>query len=613
MAGIINDDIIEQVNDGSDLVDIVSRYVSLKRTGNNYIGLCPFHNEKTPSFTVSPTKQLFHCFGCGEGGDVISFMMKMENLSFVDAVKLLAKEQGIPLEKGGKANDELILEKERIYEINKEAARFYYHNLINNTKVLNYLNSRNIGRNTLNRFGLGYALDSWDGVYRHLERKGYSAEDMDKAGLIARRRDRSGYYDRFRNRLMFPILDTRGRVIAFGGRILDDSMPKYLNTRDTLVFTKGDNLYGLHLLRDRSNRDRIILVEGYMDVIALHENGIDCGVAGLGTAFTSNQVRLLKRYGKEIFICYDSDMAGINATMKTLNLIRREGVEPKVVVLPPGDDPDDFINENGLKEFERLLDEALNPIEYEMHIYKQRYDLSNAEGKIQFTKEISRSIRRLKSPVEKDVYIDKVSMDTGISREAIQREVLGGAFTSTGSIPRDKYINGKYRDNKNGITPIKTVLEPAHLKAEKTLVRLMIEDRSYYDILKEELVLGDFFDYECRILADIIFHMYKADRSLIKLDIADLLEALKEHDVNPDILDRIMTENIDYISENKTKAIDELLETVQYCKLKIERDEIERRIQKLESNKDMENEDVNKINGLLLELMELNRKLKFYT
>ncbi|NLJ77896.1 MAG: DNA primase, partial [Tissierellia bacterium] len=294
MTGIINDEIIERVNDGSILVDTISKYVSLKKTGNNYMGLCPFHNEKTPSFSVSQEKRLFHCFGCGEGGDAISFIMKMENLSFVDAVKLLARDQGIPLAEGGKVDKELLREKERIYGINRKAARFYYDSLIRDKRILGHLRDRKIGRKTLNRFGLGYALDSWDSIYRYLGDEGYSVDDMEKAGLIAKRRDGSGYYDRFRNRLMFPIIDTRGRVIGFGGRILDDSMPKYLNTQDTLVFTKGNNLYGLNLLKDRVDRDRIILVEGYTDVIALYENGIDYAVAGLGTAFTANQAKLLK-------------------------------------------------------------------------------------------------------------------------------------------------------------------------------------------------------------------------------------------------------------------------------------------------------------------------------
>ena len=294
MANIINDDIIEKVHDSSDLVNIVSEYLSLKKTGSNYIGLCPFHNEKTPSFTVSETKQLFHCFGCGEGGDVISFIMKIENLSFVEAVKFLADKQGIPLGKNKKVDKKIISEKEKIYKINKEAARFYYYNLIKNEKPLNYLKNRNINRKVLNKFGLGYAENSWDSIYKHLKGKGYNEEYIEKAGLIGRRKDNTGYYDKFRNRLMFPIIDTKGRIIGFGGRVLDNSMPKYVNSQDTLVFTKGNNLYGLNLVKKYSDRKRIILVEGYMDVISLFNNGINYSVASLGTAFTQNQAKLLK-------------------------------------------------------------------------------------------------------------------------------------------------------------------------------------------------------------------------------------------------------------------------------------------------------------------------------
>lgn len=610
MSGMINDDIIQKVNDSSDLVDIVSKYLSLKRTGGNYVGLCPFHNEKTPSFTVSKTKQLFHCFGCGEGGDAISFIMKMENLSFIDAVKFLAREQGIPLEEGSSIDKELISQKEKIYEINREAARFYYYNLINNEKTLKYLKDRNINRKTLNRFGLGYAVDSWNSIYRYLQGKGYSVEDIEKAGLIARRRDGSGYYDKFRNRLMFPIIDTRGRVIGFGGRVLDDSMPKYLNTQDTIVFTKGNNLYGLNLIKDHSNREKIILVEGYMDVIALFGNGIDYGVAGLGTAFTPNQVKLLKRYGKEIYICYDSDTAGIKATMKTLKLIRKEGVEPKIIVLPSGKDPDDFINEYGLKEFQKLLDESLNHIEYEIYIYKKKYDLSDVEDKIKFTKEIAKTLRGLKSPIEKDVYIDKVSMDTGISREAIQKEVLGKKFNSSTTIRRDKYINGKYRDNKNEIKPIKTVLEPAHLTAEKTLVKMMIKNRNYYNIIKEHLTMEDFFNYECRTLVGIICDEYENNQELVELDSSNLLEDLKGYEMDVNILGQIIDGNTEFLPEDRIKLIDDLVKTIKYYNLKIERERVTKRIQEIESSRDSEEGVVEEFKLLCLKLTELDKKLK---
>ncbi|NMB26593.1 MAG: DNA primase [Tissierellia bacterium] len=611
MANIINDDIIEKVHDSSDLVNIVSEYLSLKKTGSNYIGLCPFHNEKTPSFTVSETKQLFHCFGCGEGGDVISFIMKIENLSFVEAVKFLADRQGIPLGESKKIDKKIISEKEKIYRINKEAARFYYYNLINNEKPLRYLESRNINKKVLNQFGLGYAKNSWDSIYKHLKGKGYNEEYIEKAGLIGRRKDNTGYYDKFRNRLMFPIIDTKGRIIGFGGRVLDNSMPKYVNSQDTLVFTKGNNLYGLNLVKKYSDRKRIILVEGYMDVISLFNNGINYSVASLGTAFTQNQAKLLKRYGKEVYICYDSDKAGTNATVRVLEILTKEGVKPKVIVLPPGQDPDDFINANGLKEFEKLLDKTLNYVEYKIFINKQKYDLSDIEGKIKFTKEIAKTLGDLKSPIEKDVYIDKISEETGISKEAIQKEILGKNYSQDRRFYKDKYINTRYRNNKNKIMPIKIVLESAHLTAEKTLIKLMIKNRNYYDIIKKYLAKEDFLNYECYALANIIFDKYENNDQLLGLNSSVILEELKvEDNIDPLIINEIMDKDIDFLPEDKVKLIEDLIGTIKYSKLKMERKDIIKEIQRIESKKDKDEGDVGKFKSLCLKLTELDKELK---
>jgi DNA primase len=614
MSIIVNDEIIEKVCDSNDLVSIVSEYLPLKKTGNNYIGLCPFHNEKTPSFSVSQSKQLFHCFGCGEGGDVISFIMKIENLSFVEAVKFLADRQGIPLEENKKIDKKLESEKEKIYKINKEAARFYYYNLINNKRPLRYLKNRKINRSIINQFGLGYSLDRWDGIYKYLKEKGYDEKDIEKAGLIGKRKDGNGYYDKFRDRIMFPIIDTRGRIIGFGGRVLDNTMPKYLNSQDTLVFAKGNNLYGLNLLRKHSNRKRIILVEGYMDVISLFNNGINYSVASLGTAFTQNQGKLLKRYGEEVYICYDSDKAGINATIKALNILKNEGVEAKVVILPLGQDPDDFIKSNGLKEFEILLDKALNYVEYKIFINKQKYDLSNAEDKIKFTKEIAKTLRELKSPIEKDVYIDKISEDTGISKQAILGEILGTNYKNGKTIYKDKYINAKYRDNKSKIMPIKNILDPAHLTAEKTLLKLMMENRNYYNMIKDQLAKEDFLNYECNIIANIIFNEYRGNSQLIQIDSQFILERLKNHDNNIDytIINDIINRNFDFLPEDKVKLVEDLVKTIEYSKLKIKRKELTKLIQEIESKKDKDEGDVDKFKSLCLELTELDRKIKSY-
>jgi DNA primase len=613
MSIIINDEIIEKIRDSSDLFNLVSEYLPLKRAGSNYIGLCPFHNEKTPSFTVSETKQLFHCFGCGEGGDAISFIMKMENLSFLEAIKFLADKYGIPLEENKNVNEKLVLEKEKIYRINVEAARFYYYNLINNKRPIIYLDNRKINRNIINQFGLGYSSDSWDGIYKYLKGKGYDEKDIEKAGLIGRKKDGIGYYDKFRDRIMFPIIDTRGRIAGFGGRALDNTMPKYLNSQDTLVFSKGNMLYGLNLVKKHSDRKKIILVEGYMDVISLFKNGINYSVASLGTAFTQNQAKLLKRYGEEIYICYDSDKAGINATNKALRILRNEEIEPKVIVLPSGQDPDDFIKNNGLKEFEKLLTKALNYMEYKIFINKQKYNLSKAEDKIKFTKEIAKNLRELKSPIEKDVYIDKISEDTGISKEAIRREALGINHSSGKTIYEDKYINTKYRDNKNKITPIKIVLESAHLTAEKTLLKLMIENKDYYEKIRKQLNKEDFLNYECSIIANIVFEEYSNDPQLAQIDSKFILERLKnEENIDLSIINEIIDKKFDFLPEDKDKLIEDLVGTIEYSKLKIKRKKIMEKIQEIESKKDKGEGDVYKFKSLCSELTELDRMIKSY-
>ena len=417
MSYYIDDDTIERVRSSNNIVDIVSEYLTLKRTGSNYVGICPFHSEKTPSFTVSDTKQFYHCFGCGEGGDVISFIMKKENLSFPEAVKFLADKAGIPLkEKEFKKNKELENKKAKLYEINREAARYFYKNLKANNQALFYLKQRAIDKRTATVFGLGFADRSWDSLYSYLTRKGYKEADIEKAGLIIKKKGKDGYYDRFRNRIIFPIIDTRGRVIAFGGRVIDSSNPKYLNSPETPVFSKGNNLFGLNILRKHSNIKKVVLVEGYMDVISLYSRGIDYTLASLGTAFTEQQAKYLKRYGDEVYLCYDSDVAGLKATDKALEILKKEGINAKVLPLPSGKDPDDFIKEEGKEKFEQLFDSSLSYIDFKIYFYKKQYNLNNLDEKIKFTKNVAKFLKRIKSPIEIDVYLDKISQETNISK-----------------------------------------------------------------------------------------------------------------------------------------------------------------------------------------------------
>lgn len=606
----INDELIEKIRDTVDIVDVISRYVSLKKTGSNYVGLCPFHNEKTPSFTVSETKNLFHCFGCGEGGDLITFIMKKENLSFIESIKFLADMYNIPIDTLDNNYDSKIKkEKEKIYRINREAGLFYIYNLRKSAEPLKYLRNRNINANTMTRFGLGYASNSWDEIYRHLRSKGFEDEDIEKSGLISKKKDNTGYYDKFRNRVMFPIIDIKNRIIGFGGRVLDDGKPKYLNSPDTLIFEKGKNLYGLNLVHKTSNREKIILVEGYMDVISLYNYGIDYAVASLGTAFTQNQAKLLKRYGKNIYICYDSDNAGIKATLKALNILEKEEINPRVIVLPNNLDPDDFIKNKGLEEFEKLEKNALNSIDFRIFILKQKYDLNKTEEKIKFTKEVAIIIKTLKSPIERDVYIDRISNETHISKEAIEKEVLGNAYKSNITIYKDKYIGGKNRYNKNEISPVKTVLESAHLTAEKNLISLMIKNKSYYDIVKKHIQKEDFLNYECRAIANIIYSEYENNSLLTKLDIPTIMSRLKKEDnIDFEIVGDIIESDV--ITEDMEKFIEDLINTINYFKLKMERKLVAKRIKELDSKKEKEKGDVEEFKKLCLRLTELDKEIK---
>lgn len=571
MSYYIDDDTIERVRSSNNIVDIVSEYLTLKRTGSNYVGICPFHSEKTPSFTVSDTKQFYHCFGCGEGGDVISFIMKKENLSFPEAVKFLADKAGIPLkEKEFKKNKELENKKAKLYEINREAARYFYKNLKANNQALFYLKQRAIDKRTATVFGLGFADRSWDSLYSYLTRKGYKEADIEKAGLIIKKKGKDGYYDRFRNRIIFPIIDTRGRVIAFGGRVIDSSNPKYLNSPETPVFSKGNNLFGLNILRKHSNIKKVVLVEGYMDVISLYSRGIDYTLASLGTAFTEQQAKYLKRYGDEVYLCYDSDVAGLKATDKALEILKKEGINAKVLPLPSGKDPDDFIKEEGKEKFEQLFDSSLSYIDFKIYFYKKQYNLNNLDEKIKFTKNVAKFLKRIKSPIEIDVYLDKISQETNISKEAIKKEIgRGYRNIDNRTISKDKYINTNYRYNKDKIIPVRSVLESGHLIAEKTIINLIFKDEKSFQKIKEHINPEDFMNYECRHLANYIYKSYEDNEELNKERLIEYLDDIV--DVDLDKVLEILELDINASDENIDKIIQDLIETLISSKLKFER------------------------------------------
>lgn len=472
----VSEEIIQKVKDGNDIVEVISETVKLRRAGRNYSGLCPFHHEKTPSFSVSSDKQIYKCFGCGEAGNVVTFVMKTKNLPFMDALKFLGDRINLTIETTDSTNKGLDDKKEKLYNINVESARYFFRNLLNTPAALEYFRRRGIADATIKKFGLGYSLEGWSNLINYLKRKGYTELDLISAGVV-NKRDSGGIYDKFRNRVMFPIFDYKGKVIGFGGRVLDDSKPKYLNSPETVIFNKGINLYGLNFAIKNNTERYFIIVEGYMDCISLHQYGVTNAVASLGTALTTSQAKLLKRYADKVIISYDADLAGQAATMRGLDILRNEGFDVRVLTVPSGKDPDEYIRSNGKEAFMRLVNEAAPLIEYRIKRAKDSIDFTKDEMIIQYTKKVTGILADL-DPVEKDVYIKKISEDTGIKEQAIY-DLLKGELQK----------NVKKLQDVNTVENFgqKLYVEPAYLKAGRSILKFMLKDEEVYNYIKERL------------------------------------------------------------------------------------------------------------------------------
>ena len=414
------DSFLQELKLKTDIVDLVSSYVTLKKRGNTYVGLCPFHNEKTPSFTVYENTQSFYCFGCGAAGDCVGFTRKIDNLDYIDAVKSLAQRAGMQMPEDG-YDDSLSKKRRTILEINRETARFYHSYMMSEEgKVgLQYFLDRGLSLKTIKHFGLGYAPNSWDSLIKHLKSLGYNPSDMLAAGVV--RKGEKGYYDYFRNRVMTPIIDVRGNIIAFGGRVLDDSKPKYINTSDTLVYKKTNEVFGLNFAKN-SGKDSIILCEGYMDVIAMHQAGFDNAVAGCGTALTNEQVRLITRYAKNISLVYDNDEAGQKALSKAITMFNQVDASINIPTLSGGKDPDEIIKTQGRARFEAMLEGASNKIEFALTQARKKYNLVTTQGKSQFAAEAVKILYGA-SPVEQDLYLSRIAEELGIDKRSMQAQL----------------------------------------------------------------------------------------------------------------------------------------------------------------------------------------------
>lgn len=485
------DAFIQELKQRNDVEEVISQYVRLKNNGRTLVGLCPFHNEKTPSFVVYPQTQSFYCFGCGAGGEIITFIKKMENLDYVDAVKFLADRVGMSLPQDG-VDDSLHRQRKRILEANRQAARFF-HSMLQaegGEVAREYLQNRGIAPPTVRKYGLGFAPNDWHALHHHMNRLGFSDQELDLANLL-RRRD-TGYYDAFRNKLMFPIIDIRGNVIAFGGRVLDDSKPKYINTSDTLVYKKSEGVFSLNLAKN-DNEGRIVVVEGYMDVIALYQAGIRNVVACLGTALTVQQARLLSRYAKEIVLAYDADEAGRKATDRAIGIFNSQSIGVRVARLSGGKDPDEIVKKLGVERLRRMLEGADNDIEYQLLKQRELVDMTTDSGKIAFLNAAASILAEAKSPVEQEVYAsrlaEELNLDKSVLMLQIQKAVKSGRRRETKKLFENiqKEISGR----NDPLNPEKArYLRGA--KAEERLISLLMYNPDFLAHIEKKLTKESF-------------------------------------------------------------------------------------------------------------------------
>lgn len=489
---MFSEEVIQKVKEQNDIVDVISDSIRLKHTGRNYLGVCPFHHEKTPSFTVSKEKQIYKCFGCGEAGNVITFVMKTKNLNFPEAVKVLAERIGIDIEE----NKEKKVERakyDKMYNINVEAARYFYNSLRRDKKAYSYFKNRGINDSTLKKFGIGFALDGWHNLRNHLKAKGIKEEELLNLGLVIKS-PKGSLYDRFRNRVIFPVFDYSGKVIGFGGRVLDDSKPKYLNSPETPLFKKGIHLYGLNFAI-KSNMDRtVIIVEGYMDCISLHQYGITNVVATLGTALTEYQAKLLKRYVDKVIISFDADLAGQNATLRGLEILKKENFDIKVLQVPQGKDPDEYIKANGKEAFLKLVNNALPLTDYRLKKAEDGINFSNKEMIIKYVNSVANILSSLQ-PIEREVYVKQVSQRTGLSEESILETVRE---------INKKTSKNEEKPNINADFGQKLYLEPAYVKGERTILKLMYKDNEILRTIISLIDRDDFIVESHKTIYDLI-------------------------------------------------------------------------------------------------------------
>lgn len=546
----ISKEFIDSLIERSDIVDVVSDYVSLRKQGRNFTGLCPFHSEKTPSFVVSPEKQICNCFGCGNGGTTISFIMKVESLEFPDAVRFLAKKYNmdVPEEHFDKKESQV---RQNILKINRETARFFYEQLISpeNEHIQKYLADRGINKKLATNFGLGFAPKSFNALQNHLRAKGFYQDDMLKAGVLSKN-DKGNVYDKFRNRVMFPIIDIRGNIIAFGGRVTDNSLPKYLNSPETTVYSKSNNLFALNIAK-KTKSEYIILAEGYMDVIALHKAGFDCAVASLGTALTEQQARLLTRFTKTVVIAYDSDNAGREATNRAIEILKKVDIDIKVLQMKDAKDPDEFIIKYGKDAFLALLDDSKKDNDYKFINILAKYDLENDTQKLACVTEVVKMISEIPSAIERDLYMHKIAEASKLSKTAVESEVK-------------RYYKKRENKTKKILSPVTAVLPKTKgiaindiksAKAEEEIVTLIFTNPEF--IGKIDIDENRFSVEVLKRVFIVCKNLHKKNESFSANDFYEILNNDEISYLTGIIAKEISVENLDKAILDYQKVINE--------------------------------------------------------
>lgn len=549
-----SEEILDEVRQSNDIVDVISQYVHLKRSGRNFFGLCPFHNEKSPSFSVSPDKQIFHCFGCGAGGNVFTFLMKIEGITFVEAVQTLAERSNIQLptieNSADSAKEEL---KAKVLKVNEFAAEFYHQNLYKpEAKIAQeYVKKRKLSNEILKSFKIGFS-GRFDELYQALHKQGFQDKEILETGLV-NKNDNGRYIDRYRNRLMFPICDARGRVIAFGGRVLDDSKPKYINSPENIVYSKGRNLFGLNVAK-KGDLKRILIVEGYMDVISLHQRGITNVVGALGTALTQQQGWLLRKNSEKIILGFDSDGAGQTAIVRSVEILKNMGCDIRILQMEGAKDPDEYVIKYGNARFNNLMDKAISIVEFKAKMLKQNLNLENATDKIKFLNEIAKLISTIDNTIEKEVYIEKIAKTYDISKEAIYAEVNKLSYSK---LKGEKILEKTKPVLKK--TEEKVVSEAIKNRENTILSLLLTGDLNIFQIIKQNIQPEDLkYELNSKIFKKLYEEFEKGNSN-----INSIIDMLSEEEQNH--ITSIMVDDLEI--QDYEKAIDDILQSYEKEKL----------------------------------------------